>query len=217
MFLALSMPQNVHFSDRNLYECDTSSGSILNCVFNWARRNNMGLYNTCQYIYLHVQEERFSMYALAVTSWISSYRGCNVCVAVPPFNNYVHLVLAVCLTRDLFWARFGCDPREDFGGGEVGRTCRHDWRIFISTPETKFHRKWKTWQELVNQTAQAVGNHHGRQAVGCLYFGSCEEISGHSKRALKSWCSCRTSHRIRKKFNLPIFFDQIAQAKALAK
>ena len=151
MFLALSMPQNVHFSDRNLYECDTSSGSILNCVFNWARRNNMGLYNTCQYIYLHVQEERFSMNALAVTSWISSYRGCNVCVAVPPFNNYVHLVLAVCLTRDLFWARFGCDPREDFGGGEVGRTCRHDWRIFISTPETKFHRKFKIWQELVNQ------------------------------------------------------------------
>ena len=53
-----------------------------------------------------------------------------------------------------------------------------------------------------------------------LYFGSCEEISGHSKHsvpterttsyisekfALKSRRSCRTSHRIWKKFNLPIF------------
>ena len=101
---------------------------------------------------------------------------------------------------------FGCETREDWGGGEV--------RILISTPETKFHRKFKTWQELVNQTAQAVGNQHGRQAFGCLYFGSFEEISGHSKRsvptertasyisekfALKLWRTCRTSHRIRKK------------------
>ena len=97
----------------------------------------------------------------------------------------------------------------------------------ISTPETKFHRKFKIWQELVNQTAQAVGNKHGRQAVGCLYFGSCEKISGHSKRsvptertasyisekfALKSWRSCRTSHRIRKK---SLIFQSFVVAKEL--
>ena len=94
--------RNMHTFPTNLYEYDTSSGSILNWAFNWARRNNMGIYNTCRYIYLHakaaaVQEDRFSMYVFAVTSWISSYRGCNVCVAVSPFNIYVRLVLAVCL------------------------------------------------------------------------------------------------------------------------
>ena len=26
---------------------------------------------------------------------------------------------------------FGREPREDWGGGELGRACRHDWRIFI--------------------------------------------------------------------------------------
>ena len=96
--------------------------------------------------------------------------------------------------------------------------------IFISTPKItwwiKFHRKFKIWQELVNETAQATGNQHGRQAVGCLYFGSCEEISGYSKRSVptertasysskkfgfKSLRSCRITNRIRKKFNLPIF------------
>ena len=56
--------------------------------------------------------------------------------------------------------------------------------------------------------------------VGCLYFRGCEEISGHSKRsvptermaryrcekfAFKPSRSCRTSRRIRKMFNLPIF------------
>ena len=37
---------------------------------------------------------------------------------------------------------------------------------------------------LVNQTAQAVENQQGRQAVGYLYFVGCEEISGHSKRSV---------------------------------
>ena len=101
--------------------------------------------------------------------------------------------------RDLFWARFGREPREDWGGGEVRRACRHDWRIFISTPETKFHRKFKIWQELVNQTAQAVRNQHGRQAVGCLYFRSCEEISGHSKRSVPTE---RTASYISERFAL---------------
>ena len=31
-------------------------------------------------------------------------------------------------TRD-----FGREPREDWGGDELGSACRHDWRIFIST------------------------------------------------------------------------------------
>ena len=48
----------------------------------------------------------------------------------------------------------------------------------------KFHRKFKNWQELVNQTTEAVENQHGRQAVGCLYFGGCVKIPGHSKRSV---------------------------------
>ena len=36
------------------------------------------------------------------------------------------------LARDL-GVRFGREPREDWGGGEVRRACRHDLRIFIST------------------------------------------------------------------------------------
>ena len=123
------------------------------------------------------------------------------------------------LTQYLFWARFGREPREDWDGGEVRRACRHDWRIFISTPETKFHRKFKIWQELVNQTASSSkstwqtsswmpvfrklwGNFRPQQTFG----------SNWKNGKLHKWkvcfeimTFCRTSHKIWKKFNIPIF------------
>ena len=51
--------------------------------------------------------------------------------------------LSIWVSREIY---FGREPREDWGGGELGRACCHDWRIFISTSpgrsEIPLAEKW---------------------------------------------------------------------------